>query len=183
MSNVSTRSNVSRLAGVVLAVAAMVSSTQSLAQATVDSDISIVKGESAQITGVDDWVIGVFLPTDTISVFSYQWDPECVFTSTGSYSVELNSQNGGSDLTLKTAAGDEMKYELWIYYFRNSGNILEGWTTPVKTISNMKGSLSPTCADTSGRNLWFAALVRAAEFNPAVPGIYQDLMTITVSPE
>jgi hypothetical protein len=183
MSDASSRSNATLLAAIILAMTAMVLSTQTLAQATIESDISIVKGESAHITGVDDWIIGVFSPTDTIPVYSYQWDPECVFTSTGSYSVELSSQNGGADLTLKTAAGDEMKYWLYAYYFRASGGVLEGWTTSDKTISNLKGSLSPTCADTNGRNLWFAALVRNYDFNPAVPGIYQDLMTITVSPE
>jgi len=79
-----------------------------------------------------------------------------------------------------------MPYQLYFYYRRGANYILSrGFNTPVTTLNNLSGSTSPTCADErfAPTNLWFAAVVRPAAFNPAPPGIYTDLATITIRPE
>ena len=156
-----------------------------IAQSSEQSTVSIIRGESVKISNIDDWLIGVFTSIDTINSIQYQWDWECVYSSTGSYQVNLVSQNGGSELVLRSSAGDEMKYWLYVYFRQGGTYNLQGFTTPVININNMSGSQSLSCADEPivGSNLWFAALVRPNDFNPAPPGIYQDLMTIIVSPE
>jgi hypothetical protein len=154
------------------------------AQASIDTEVSITRGESVQISNIDDWLIGVFTSIDTINNIQYNWDWECVYSSTGSYRVEVISQNGGSELQLNSGT-DSMRY--WIYAYYRQGNTyrMRGFTDPNFTLSNLSGSTQLDCSDepTAGTNLWFAALVRPADFNPAPPGIYQDLVTLLVSPE
>ncbi len=155
-----------------------------LAQDATDAEVSITRGEAVQISNIDDWLIGVFTAIDTINNIQYNWDWECVYSSTGSYRVEVISQNGGSELRLNSGT-DSMRY--WIYaYFRQGNNYrLRGFTDPNFTLNNLSGSTQIDCSDEPvvGTNLWFAALVRPADFNPAPPGIYQDLVTLLVSPE
>lgn len=159
--------------------------TASRAQDSAQSEIRITRGEAVRISNIDDWLIGVFTANDSINTIQYNWDAECVYTTTGSYRVEVTSANGGSQLRLESSAGDQMNYTLYAYFRRGNNYLMRGYTTPVITIDNLSGSTSPTCADepVTGVNLWFAALVRPADFNPAPPGIYQDLATLTVSPE
>ncbi len=150
-----------------------------------DSDVSIVRSESTKISNIDDWLIGVFSSTDSINNIQYNWDAECVYTSTGSYKVELSSQNGGSRLKLENGSGDKMKYWIYSYVRRGNNYQMQGHTTSLINLNNLSGSQSLTCADENvvGTNLWFAALVRPADFNPAPPGIYRDVVTLIVSPE
>lgn len=160
-------------------------SAAATAQSVSQSDITIVKGEAVKISDVDDWLIGVFTASDTINFSQYQWDPQCVYSTTGTYSIQVTSANGGANLNLQSGT-DSMNYRIYTV-FRRGGNYF--WTSSTNTtinISNMSGSsTSLTCADESiaGINLWFAALVRPADFNPAPPGIYQDVVSLTVTPE
>ncbi len=167
-----------------LAATAVCMSGSAFAQQAVDADISITRGEAVRISNIDDWLIGVFTATDSINTIQYNWDWECVYSSTGSYRVQVLSQNGGSQLTL-TSGPNSMRYWIYAYYRRGNNYQLSGHTSPDFTLSNLSGSTQIDCSDepTSASNLWFAALVRPADFNPAPPGIYQDLVTLLVSPE
>ncbi len=151
------------------------------------SKISIVVGESAKISAIDDWVIGIHAAGENMSSFwEYQWDYECVFSSTGAYSVELNSQNGSSPLELRNNSGVSLDYELWAYVKNGASYSMKGpYTTASFSISNLTGSDSQTCQGEGygGHNLFFAALVRQSNFNAAPTGIYRDQMIITVRPE
>lgn len=153
-------------------------------ESSLDSQISIERSESAQISNIDDWLIGVFSATDSINTIQYNWDWQCVFTSTGSYRVEVTSANGGSQLALESSSGEQMDY--WIYSYVRRGNSyqLRGHTSSSFSLNNLSGSQSLTCADEpSNTNLWFAALVRPGPFNQASPGVYRDVVTLVVSPE
>lgn len=171
---------------VALALSALlaVSSTAG-AQSLAESDISIVKGEAVKISGIDDWLLGIFTSTDTINFSQYLWDTQCVYSTTGTYSVQVSSANGGANLNLQSGA-NSMRYRIYTV-FRRGGSYF--WTSSTNTtinINNMSGSSSSlTCADENiaGINLWFAALVTPADFNPAPPGIYQDVVSLTVTPE
>ncbi|MBX2885301.1 MAG: hypothetical protein KTR32_35430 [Granulosicoccus sp.] len=160
-------------------------STSATAQSVEQSEVSIVKSEGVKISDIDDWLIGVFTSSDTINFSQYQWDPQCVYSSTGAYSIQVSSSNGGANLNLQSG-GNSMNYRIYAV-FRRGGNYF--WTSSTNTtinIGNMSGSsASLTCADEqiAGINLWFAALVTPADFNPAPPGIYQDVVSLTVTPE
>ncbi len=153
--------------------------------ASVETKLKLDRTESAKISNIDDWLIGVYTAADSINNIQYNWDWQCAYTSTGTYRVEVISQNGGSKLTLESSAGDQMDYWIYAYVRRGNNYVLSGHTTPVINLNDLSGSQSETCADErfAGTNLWFAALVRPAAFNPAPPGIYRDSVTLMVSPE
>ena len=152
-----------------------------------ESKLSIIIGETAKISAIDDWVIGIHAADeDMTSFWEYQWDYQCVFTSTGAYSVQLNSQNGASPLELRSASGEPLAYEVWAYVKEGTALSIKGpFRDASFSMSNLTGSDSQTCQGEGygGHNLFFAALVRRANFNAAPTGIYRDQMVITVSPE
>ena len=152
--------------------------------ATSDLELAITKSEAVKISNIDDWFIGVFAATDSIDTIQYNWDAECVYTTTGRFTVEIISQNGGTELTLKSGP-NSMRYWIYSYYRRGANFRMKGFTDTNFTIKNLRGSTQIDCSDepNAGTNLWFAALVRPADFNPAPPGVYQDLVTLLVSPE
>lgn len=157
-----------------------------LAQDSVDSEVSITKGEAIRISNIDDWLIGVFTATSTINNWQYQWDYQCVYSTSGAYSVEITSQNGLTPLALISGAGDQMEYDIYSFYRRGVNYNLDGpYDTATFSLTNLSASQSPTCADENygGANLFFAAVVKPAGFNAAPPGIYQDLVTLQVVPE
>jgi len=162
----------------------LLGSSNVLAQQSVRSELNLERAESVRISGIDDWFIGVFTATESINNLQYQWDPQCVYSSTGGYTIEVSSANAASPLQLESANGDSMVYQ--IYSFSRQGNrfTLRGHNDPIFALNNLRGSQSPTCNDEiSNTNLWFTAVVRPAAFNSAPPGIYRDVVTLVVSPE
>jgi len=150
------------------------------------SQISISKGDTVKISDVDDWLIGVFTASDSINFSQVTWDRECVYSSSGAYQIEIVSGNGGGQLNLQSGSGDTMGYRIYsIWRAAGGGYFWTSWTTTTRTLTNMGGSSSLSCADEfiTGTNLWFGALVTPADFNPAPPGIYQDFVTLNVAPE
>lgn len=151
------------------------------------SKISIFVGEAAKISKIDDWVISIHTSNEDMgSIWEYKWDYECVFSSTGAYSVELTSSNGGSELELRSESGVPLKYELWAYVKKGASYSLEGpFTTTTLSIVDLTGSASHSCQGEAygGHNLFFAPLVRQANFNAAPTGVYRDKIVITVRPE
>lgn len=162
-------------------------STMTYAANSAQSTISITVGETAKISAIDDWVIGIHAADENMSSFwEYKWDYECVFTSTGAYSVELTSQNGASPLELRNNSGDPLAYEVWAYVKKGASYSIKGpFRDATFNMSNLTGSDSQTCQGEGygGHNLFFAALVRRTNFNAAPTGIYRDQMVITVRPE
>jgi len=137
--------------------------TLASAQSSENSTVTITRGDAVRITNIDDWLIGVYTATDTIPTIIYNWDYQCVFTTTGLYGVTVTSQNGGAQLTLASAAGDTMAYEIYSYSRQNGGGFeLRRHLTPTINLTNRSGSTSPTCADETAfanTNLFFAPLV------------------------
>ena len=154
------------------------------AQQSVESEISLERAEAVRITNIDDWIIGIFTSSDSINTLQYEWDWQCVYSSTGSYRVEVSSANGGSTLALESGSGEKMTYQIYTYSRQGNNYNLAGHNTPVFALNNLSGSQSLTCNDEpSNTNLWFAAVVRPPAFNAAPPGIYRDVVTLVVSPE
>lgn len=174
------------LAGSVLLLVGIFANLAYAQSFTHEADVTITKGESVKISNVDDWLIGVFTSLDTINTSQYLWDQQCVYSSTGAYSIQVSSANGGGALHLESSSGDEMNYRIYSFYRRNTGGYtLRAFNTSNFTITGLRGSSVLDCSDqpVNGVNLWFAPLVTPADFNPAPPGIYQDLISLTVTPE
>lgn len=155
--------------------------------ATEDAVISITVEDSAQISKLDDNFVGIFTASDTLVGISYSWEWICVYSSTGSYDLQIISQNGGSSLNLQSSAGDSMAYTMYTYLAQGgtSGFDYIGTETTINR-TGLPASLDLNCDDgqnLSGHNLFFAPVVGGAAFNAAPAGIYTDLLTLIVSPQ
>ncbi len=157
------------------------------ATTSITAKITLVVGEGALITGIDDLLVGVLTADGNVTGVERSTDRMCVFTSTGAYTLTVTSQNGGSQLQLLNASGDSLRYLLRLRYRQgslrgNTGNL----STPSIVQSNWVGSTEFDCSDVSnwgGNNLEVRATVRAAWLSAAPVGIYQDVVTLMVAAE
>ncbi len=159
----------------------------SATSASEDSVISITVEDATQISKLDDNFVGIFTATDTLVGISYSWEWLCVYSSTGSYDLQIISQNGGGSLNLRSSSGDTMDYTMYTYLAQGgtSGFDYIGTETTI-TRTALPASLDINCDDgqnLSGHNLFFAPVVGSASFNAAPAGIYTDLLTLIVSPQ
>ena len=179
-------------AALALAVACAVLATGPAgAQDSADSLISVEKVEEVRISKIDDILIGVFGADGTITQRQYrtdQFDYQCVYSTTGGYRLTVSSANSAGRLELVSDAGDAMRYELHLWFRRQGGSFQYTSTryrnAPID-LPGLSASRSPTCADEGldNSNLIVTGLVLPEDFNPAPPGVYRDVLTLTVSPE
>lgn len=159
------------------------------AQEAKDSEITMVKTETVKISDVDDWIVGIFGPDDTINRRQGNFDFICVHSTSGLYRLDLSSTNGGSDLTLLSGANDPMEYLVVVYsYSENAGrafpDVRQEFSAPF-ALERRLASPTVSCVGQGfqNANLYIAAAVNPAAFNAAPPGIYQDTVIMTVSAE
>lgn len=178
-------------AGAILAATgpAMVSA-QAPASAA-DSTVSVAKADQIVLSKVDDILIGVFGPDEVLDARTFrvdQFDYQCVYSTTGGYRLDITSANGTGPFELENASGDRMGYEVHLWY-RRAGGAFQFTSTRYPTapiaVPGLSASRSPTCADEAldNSNLIVTGVVNAGPFNAAPPGVYRDVLTITVSVE
>lgn len=150
--------------------------------------ISISKVFGVQLSKVDDWNFGVHSATTTaladmsVTTADGFWDDTCAFSSSGAYDLDVSSQNGGSLFIMKSGT-DQIPYTITVSYKRGTYQTKTYTASPI-SLKNLRASQITDCADEfSGHNLRFAPLVAAADFNAAPPGVYQDIVTLVVSPK
>ena len=153
------------------------------------SDVRIVKGNGVLISEVDDWLVGIFAPDDSIARRQGNFDYICVHSTTGLYRIDVSSTNGGPSLNLQSSAGDSMDYLMVVYSYaagasRTFPNARQEFTTPF-TLTNRLASPTLSCVGQGfgDANLYIAAAVDPADFNAAPAGVYQDIVVMTVSAE
>lgn len=148
---------------------------------TVDVRINMIRNSGVLISNVDDWYIGAYtdatMPRDARSA----WDAVCVFTSSGVASLRLQSSNG-PDLNLVGSSGAMIPYRIQVVYKRGKRKRRLLATTEFE-VPNMSVSKLIDCGDARNQsNVEFRALVRRASFRPVPAGVYQDTVTLIVSP-
>lgn len=149
------------------------------------SDIRVIKGEAVQIGNINDWDFGLHGSLAVTNTALRVRDNTCVFSSTGAYSLQVSSQNGGTRLRLLNTAGDRLRYTIRVRYrdgnqFRNTR-----LRNSISTMNALTSSQTPDCSDQGARNwnLRFIPTVGRNAFNRASPGVYTDLVTIMITPE
>ena len=176
------------LRAILIASALVLVPVGSFAQSTVESEISLTKGDVVQITGLEDWTAGSFAADAVLTdIWTFNFDTACVHSSTGGYRLEISVANGPGALRLRNGADDELAYELYTssYSRRRNGSFgrveNEFFTSSPVVLTNRFGSRAVDCDGAD--NIGFAAIVRQGPFNAAPPGIYRDYATIFVVPE
>ena len=175
----------------VIALCAALGAGAARAQDSADSKVTISKVDQVQVTKVDDILIGVFTSDAELQRRTYrsdQFDYQCVYSTTGGYRLDVAGTNGNGPFTLVSDSGDAMRYEVHLW-FRPAGGEFQYTSTrytrgPI-AVPGLSASRSPTCADEGldQSNLIVTGVVDRGPFNRAPPGVYRDVLTITVSPE
>ena len=135
------------------------------------SDVTIIKENAVQITGVADLDLGTHA---TLAADVSVNDDVCVFNSTATYSITVSSANGGFNLSDGT---NNIPYSVdW-----SSGGAAVALTDGALLGSLTGDRTSLNCGGSTNAN--FSATVAAADFNAAGPGTYTDTLTLLVKPE
>jgi len=153
-------------------------------QQSVQTTISISVGEGIKISNVDDWDLGTYAANHNMARPPRFRDRQCVFSSTGTFSLSVMGLNSSNQLRLVNSAGDTIRYRTRMTFYRGNNRRRVNLNRP-RTISNISGASTIDCSDSrnSGWNVQFNTWVYRGSFNSAPPGVYQDTISITVIPE
>jgi hypothetical protein len=139
------------------------------------TDISIIKGDTAQITGLTDillapWTTGDPAPVGTASA--------CVYTSTGAYSMTATSANGAGAAFRLTDGTNFIAYAVrW-----NDGAAGLQLTTNGTPLTTQAGdAASTTCGGATPATVQVSIGVGAMAAAPT--GTYGDTLTVLIAPE
>lgn len=177
--------SVTKPVGLLLLLLVCISSRAVTAQSSTELDLSITKTEAIKLSNMDDWFMGAYSAVDINDRNIRFNDFVCVYSSTGLFSLTLNSYNGGNRLRLISDNGDVMRYQIIVRSRRGNRMRNTRIRDDATTISGNHGSATLNCSDSRPRN-WnvrFRSVIGRNAFNQAAPGIYTDLVTINVSPE
>lgn len=136
------------------------------------SVVTIIKENVVQISNVDDLNLGSF---SSLTADMSAFDEVCVFNSTSSYSVTVDSANTAFELRNGSEA---IPYAVsWTSQANPAVTVAQG----VGLAGNLGSRNSPNC--NGGTNASFEVQVSAADFNSAIPGTYTDTLTLMIEPE
>ena len=135
------------------------------------SDVMIVKDNVVQLSDVGDLDLGSF---NSLTADLSASDAVCVFNSTASYKVTVDSSYGAYELR---DGAEAIPYAVnWIV-----GAVTAPMAHGVENAGNLGDRTSPNC--NGGTNASFEVTVAAADFNSALPGTYTDTLTLMIEPE
>lgn len=182
-------SNSVRFLTTALVVAALCAVPAAYSQDSADSVATIVKQEAVQISNIDDWDFGI-LPVQGVDNAALRFEDDiCVYSSTGSYSLTIDSLTSIDRLRLSGDSGDTIRFNLDVSYSNGNGNgngnatSTQRVTAKGTTINNMTGSTTLGCTDVGNSNLQVTSTVNRGQFNQAAPGVYRDVVILLVTPE
>jgi spore coat protein U-like protein len=170
--------------GLTIAFILVFGNTAFAQQHSSQSIISISVGEGVKISNVDDWFLGTYAANHNMGRPPRLLDQQCVFSSTGTFSLAIAGQNSTNQLRMMNAAGDSIRYRTQMTFFRGNTQRRANFARP-RTVRNISGASTIDCSDSpnTGWNIQFSTWVYRGSFNSAPPGTYQDTVSITVIPE
>jgi len=137
-------------------------------------NININKGDLVQISGLSDIALGSF--NGAVAADITGGTTACVFSTTGGYNVTAQSTLAtGFSLVNSLNAADIIPYTVEFNNIALSNNTNETGFTGVDS--------SLDCNDGTTGLANIAVTVAQADFNAAVTGVYNDILTLIVAPE
>ncbi|MEM7018547.1 MAG: hypothetical protein AAF512_14550 [Pseudomonadota bacterium] len=137
------------------------------------TDITVTKGDLAQITDMDDfnlgpWTAGNLVQTDTV----------CVFTTTGLYNVTADSANGAGTFQVNSGANNIVYRVRW-----DDGATGLTTLTDATLFDNggagLAGSTTSACGGVNNATL--EIFLSNANMTAAPVGVYTDVLSVTVA--
>ena len=137
------------------------------------TDISIIKGDTAQITGLTDmvmapWTTGSPAPVDSTTA--------CVYTSTGAYQVTPTSANGAGLQFRMADGGNFLVYDVNWNDGSGNTNLNNG-----QLLGGQAGSTTIGCGGAT--NVTVQVNVTIGNITAAPVGNYADTLTLLIAPE
>ena len=170
------------LNGLVVLGALMLSTTATAATdgtlgltSTGTTDISIIKGDTAQITGLTDIVLAPWTINNPTPIGT---SPACVYTSTGTYQMTATSANGSGTTFRLTDGTNFINYTVqW-----NDG---VGGLTPTSNGTPLAGltgdAVSTNCGGATPATVHVN--ITNGQMNAAPEGTYGDTLTVLITPQ
>ena len=141
------------------------------ATSTGTAEVSIVKGATVQITGLNDVTL-TESGTDYVAA-----DNVCVYSTGVPYNVTMTS-SAASGFQL-TSGSNTLAYSVtWTDEDGTPATVSEG--TP---LTGQTSTGDATCSTSGGTNTNFEITVASADYTAAVAGSYTDTLTIVVAPD
>jgi len=144
------------------------------ATSTATMELNFTKASSVKISNLTDVNFGShdFLADDVFLVHSF-----CVFSSSGRFSLQLNTDNpAGGDFNMRSGSN------LLTYSIHAGSSVTDPTVESGPTYSGLYGRQNdPGCSGSN--NVEFGLHVTTSDFNLANPGSYSDTLTLTVMPE
>ena len=139
------------------------------------TDVTITKGEVAQITGLADIALA---PWNTGSPPPAGNTNACVYTSTGNYQVTASSANAGGGNFRLTDSVNFINYT--VQWDDNSG----GGPTGVTESTALTAQVGSTITNCGGSpNATVSVAITNGQMNAAPVGSYSDTLTLLIAPE
>ncbi len=139
------------------------------------TDISIIKGDTAQITGLSDVVLAPWTTGDPAPVGS---TAACVYTSTGAYQMTATSSNGAGAAFRLTDGSNFITYAVrW-----NDGSAgLQLAANGTALTGQVGDAASTTCGGATPATVQVS--IGAGAMGAAPTGNYGDTLTVLIAPE
>ena len=139
------------------------------------TDISIIKGDTAQITGLTDIILAPWTTGDPAPAGT---SPACVYTSTGSYQMTATSANGTGGTFRLTDGTNFINYTVsW-----NDGVAgLQATTNGTPLTGRTGDAVSTTCGGATPATV--QVNITNGQMAGAPTGTYGDTLTVLIAPE
>jgi hypothetical protein len=139
------------------------------------TDISIIKGDTAQITGLTDIVLAPWTTGDPAPVGSAN---ACVYTSTGTYQMTATSSNGAGTTYRLTDGASFINYTVsW-----NDGAAgLQAIGNGVALVGQVGDAASTTCGGATPATV--QVNITVGQMGGAPTGSYGDTLTVLIAPQ
>lgn len=161
---------------VVLANSAMAATDGALGLTSIGTtDVSITKGDTAQITGLTNivllpWTVGDPGPVGTANA--------CVYTSTGAYQMTATSSNGAGAAFRLT---DGLSFINYVVSWNDGAAGLQLASNGVALAGQVGDNVSTTCGGATPATVQVSITV--GQMNGAPTGTYGDTLTVLISPQ
>jgi hypothetical protein len=163
------------LGALLISTSAMAASDGTLGLTSFGStDISIVKGDSAQITGLTDIVLTPWTNGDPAPVGTTN---ACVYTSTGAYGMTATSANGAGAIFRLTDGTNFIDYAVsW-----NDGSGLAAASNGVALTGRVGDAVSTTCGGATPATV--QVNIATPDMASSPTGTFGDTLTVLIAPE
>ena len=139
------------------------------------TDISIIKGETAMITGLTDIILAPWTTGDPAPIGTTN---ACVYTSTGNYQMTATSSNGAGTAYRLTDGTNFINYGV---QWNDGAAGLQATSNGVALVGQVGDGASTTCGGATPATV--QVNITVGQMTAAPTGTFGDTLTVLIAPE